>query len=275
MALKLWAKLDETSGLVASDSSGNGYNGTILNSNGSDIWEPGIIDGSYNLDGVDDYCYFPAAIGNTAVWTLSFWFKFSGLSEMKVFGKWVGTVFISAFANPVANRLTTGAPAYPGRIAVRLRTGSGNEIATTSIVNDGLWHHYVLKHGPDRDRVYTDNILTGNIPYYDSTVWYPGAFYFANNGTSGGGLFNGGFDQIKYFDTALSESEIAQLYYEGHPLLCWNYKARYKGTNRMFETRGGGKFPSTLKVPSSVDISTGMMIDEGKVISNDQFKIIQ
>ena len=277
MALKLWAKLDETSGLVASDSSGNGYNGTILNSNGSGIWQPGIIDGSYNLDGVDDYGYFPAAsFANAGIWTLSFWFKFTGTSIMRVFGKWGGTSWIGAVANPTANLLAPGHPAYPGRIAVRLRVGSGNEVAVTSIVNDGLWHHYVLKHDTFRERVYTDNVLTGNITYTNSSLWYPGLFYFGNNNVSGGGgVFNGGFDQIKTFDTALSEAEIAQLYQEGHPILCWNYKARYKNSNRMYETRGGGKFPSELKVPSSVDVSTGLMIDEGKVIANNQFKVIQ
>jgi hypothetical protein len=89
--------------------------------------------------------------------------------------------------------------------------------------------------------------------------------------------YKGKIDQIQLFnDYLLSPVEVLDLYEEGvGPLLCWNYKARYKNSSRMFVANGGGKYPSELRVPSSVDISTGMMIDEGKLIDNNQFKIIQ
>ena len=37
---------------------------------------------------------------------------------------------------------------------------------------------------------------------------------------------------------------------------------------------GSGKFPSQLKVPGSVDISSGIMMDEGKLINPNQYKIV-
>lgn len=63
--------------------------------------------------------------------------------------------------------------------------------------------------------------------------------------------------------------------YTDQPLLCWNYRANYKGSNRMFTANGGGKFPSELLVPSSVDVSSGIMVDEGKFIEPTLYKIIQ
>ena len=37
---------------------------------------------------------------------------------------------------------------------------------------------------------------------------------------------------------------------------------------------GSGKFPRELKIPGSVDISSGIMMDEGKLINPNQYKII-
>lgn len=59
------------------------------------------------------------------------------------------------------------------------------------------------------------------------------------------------------------------------PVTCWKYTARYMGSNRMFVANGGGKYPSELKVPGNVDISTGRMIDEGQLIDPNEFRIIQ
>jgi hypothetical protein len=47
-----WWKLDETSGTTAADSSGNGYDGTLMNGG---TWVAGQLDGALQLDGDDDY----------------------------------------------------------------------------------------------------------------------------------------------------------------------------------------------------------------------------
>ena len=45
-------RLDEGTGIIAGDASGNGNNGTL---NGGALWTEGKIDGGVYLDGVDDY----------------------------------------------------------------------------------------------------------------------------------------------------------------------------------------------------------------------------
>jgi hypothetical protein len=60
-----------------------------------------------------------------------------------------------------------------------------------------------------------------------------------------------------------------------YPVLCWNYRARYKDSNRMYAVRGAGKFPRDLRVPSNVDISSGCMMDKGQLINPDQFRIVR
>jgi hypothetical protein len=56
--------------------------------------------------------------------------------------------------------------------------------------------------------------------------------------------------------------------------ICWNYTARYKNSNKLFKTSGCGSFPRSLRVPGNVDISTGRMIDDGQLISPDEYKAI-
>ena len=53
-------KLDESSGTIAYDSSGNGYTGTLQNMSGTE-WSSGEIDGAITLDGSNDYISLPRA----------------------------------------------------------------------------------------------------------------------------------------------------------------------------------------------------------------------
>ena len=87
---------------------------------------------------------------------------------------------------------------------------------------------------------------------------------------------NGKVDEVRFFNYVLTQSEITNLFNNNgwSPLLCWNYKARYKNSDRFYTANGSGKFPSQLKIPGSVDISSGIMMDEGKLINPNQYKII-
>jgi len=56
--------------------------------------------------------------------------------------------------------------------------------------------------------------------------------------------------------------------------ICWNYTARYKGSNRLFKVSGCGPFPRKLRVPSNIDLSTGKMIDDGQLIDSNEYEAI-
>ncbi len=70
-------KMDENSGFVLHDYSGNGNNGTLFNMS-NEAWVPGIIEGALQFDGIDDYIMVPhnpsIDFGNQD-FTISFWFK--------------------------------------------------------------------------------------------------------------------------------------------------------------------------------------------------------
>jgi hypothetical protein len=72
-----WWKFDEGSGNTASDSSGNGYNGTLNNMDGNS-WVDGITGGALKFDGMNDYVSIPALGLNSNTVTITAWIKRDG-----------------------------------------------------------------------------------------------------------------------------------------------------------------------------------------------------
>ncbi|UCG59061.1 MAG: PASTA domain-containing protein, partial [Phycisphaerales bacterium] len=81
-------KLDETSGTTASDSSGNGIDGTLM---GEPTWQPtgGILDGALLFDGVDDYvdCGRFNPSKRTGELSVCLWANWNGRN-----GRWQGLI---------------------------------------------------------------------------------------------------------------------------------------------------------------------------------------
>jgi hypothetical protein len=74
-----WWKLDETTGITASDSSGSGYNGMLQNGLTFDNDSvTGVYDGALSLDGTDDCISLPALNLNSNTVTITAWVKTNG-----------------------------------------------------------------------------------------------------------------------------------------------------------------------------------------------------
>ena len=70
-----WWRLDESSGLTASDSSGNGNDGTLTMMNPAQSWVTGTISGGLDFDGTNDYvdCGNDSSLDITDEITLAAW----------------------------------------------------------------------------------------------------------------------------------------------------------------------------------------------------------
>ena len=55
---------------------------------------------------------------------------------------------------------------------------------------------------------------------------------------------------------------------------CWEFVAKYLGSNKLFKMNGPGLFPKELKLPRNVDRRSARMIDEGKLIDPSQYKLL-
>ncbi len=60
---------------------------------------------------------------------------------------------------------------------------------------------------------------------------------------------------------------------EQPPPICWNYTAFYRNSKKMYKVSGPGTFPKYLKVPGNVDITRGMMVDNGKLIDPEDYRV--
>lgn len=273
-----WYKLDETTGTNIVDSGSLAMNATLTNSTANLNTVSGVIGSALKFDGVNDYARVPTnAYINSSKFSISFWMK-----------KQSGAIayFITRWGYGISGTPTQWAVIWDtgGIFEIYFRHGTvldGYTYCPALNVNtvDTNWHHVVYTHdatvGNGVSKIYVDSVLNVTKNHTTGPIYNNGNHYI-DIGGSPSAYFPGSLDQIKiYNNDVLTQSEVNDLFNEQFPLLCWNYRAKYKNSNRMFTVNGGGKFPTELKIPSSVDASTGVMMDEGILISSDKFKVIQ
>ena len=80
------------------------------------------------------------------------------------------------------------------------------------------------------------------------------------------------------FKNEYNSSDVTSAYFTitssgGGPLLCWQFTAKqYNG--RLFQLNGDGVYPEVITVPSTVDISNCVLVDEGIVIDPINYKVV-
>jgi len=219
-----WWKFDEGSGTVAVDSSGNGLSGVI---NGNPTWGTnGPFDQSNYLlfDGTNDWVDInsvPQGKFLFANYTIAMWFRVDGGSGQRdLFGATnnVGDhgILLEHGHGQAPNgiRYINRSPFAPGGM------GAPEEIYTppTVIVNDGSWHHLAAVRASDTSRLlYVDGVQVGsntnNLPAFTAPARVVlGVCKYSWLAR----WWNGGIDDVRIYNRALSSVEIAQL--AGSPL---------------------------------------------------------
>jgi len=200
-------QLDETSGSVASDSSGNGYNGTLINMNDSD-WVPGNTGNALDFDGINDYVTVDGACDAIAGGdiTISAWVKAPAVNPATQF-------IISINTADGDNRLLCGTPANTATLS--LADSEPVWRHTTATVIDNTWHHiaYVLDDNFDTITVYVDGSdvlsFTSTVSIFAGDVFSLAQEY--DPGMTTGDFYSGQLDDVRIYDRALTEAEIATL----------------------------------------------------------------
>ena len=195
----LW-HLDESAGTTATDSSGNGYHGTLTNMSPPGCWVSGKLGNALDFDGIDDYVQFPASnsILNTDTFTVEAWFKTS--INHPVYGGTEGRIVN-------LHRMDTASTAVSlyveqDKIGLLYYTGSAHVwVKHTVNYHDGAWHHIAVTH---------DDTDTYRL-YYDGSKVAEQADAFGDFGTcpaylgtfnSSERFFNGEIDEVRIWDTA-------------------------------------------------------------------------
>jgi hypothetical protein len=213
-SLIAWWKLDETSGLTATDSSGNNNHGTLRNMAG-DEWTSGAVGGALNFDGNNDY----VAIQNLH-------YDGSDYPEVSVTA-WVRTsdggdqIIISFDRNEYWRLEINGNGGGTGQIGWDVRTSSGQvDYGSTTRVDDGDWHHIAGVFDNGTLIIYIDGnsespdsggstFGKGKTRYGFLVVGSEATSFDGNKGPTN--YFNGDMDDVRIYNRALSAQEISQL----------------------------------------------------------------
>ncbi len=196
--------LNETNGSIAYDSSGNGDNGTI---NGPALWDVnGKLGGCLSFNGSNNFVRINRDVTND--FSLVFWFQTTATGGSGTWRNGLGLVDGSMGAG----NTDFGASIISNRLAF----GVGDPDTTllsTNAVNDGAWHLCAATRAQSTGlmSLYVDGVLQASAAGSSNTLSGPPSINFGRIET-GSGYFTGNLDEIKIFDRALGNLEIAALY---------------------------------------------------------------
>ena len=183
---------DETSGSTASDGSGNGNDGTLQ---GNATFAPGKLGNAISLDGTNSWVDIPN-LSFTGDFTIAAWVYLTGTIDNQ--DALVGQDVWGQDINFCCPNL-------------RLFTGSGDAIASSSSISSGTWTHCAITRSGGTMSVYIDgsldNTSTGfTDPFTPQTI---------GKGAQGA-LTEGLIDEVYLYNRSLDASEIQDLFTDGN-----------------------------------------------------------
>jgi hypothetical protein len=219
----LW-KFDETSGVTASDSTGNGYNGTLIN--GSAWTTGGRFDGAISFDGSNDYISVPYIYNPTANDTA---LEYKG--GVLTLGAWVyadaqendGGYILSKEWNGTQNNYRLSLNANK---TVRFGLGgatSANPITSLSPLSSNAWHYVAATaDAAGNMTLYVDGIVAVIGTYSSTITWgmtdndVPLTIGGSSSG-AGPQSFKGRLDNVEVWNSVLSQADIEALAIDAPP----------------------------------------------------------
>jgi hypothetical protein len=206
-----WWMLDEGTGMTAYDSSGNGFDGTLID---DARWIAGKYGAAVELDGTGDCVEIPPIGINSDTVTMSAWIKRNGSQT-----DYAGVFFTR---NMPTNDLACGLMMLSGGTSIGY-TWNDNTQATWGwvsglVIPDNEWCFVALVVEPTQATVYVNedyavNSIAHIAQEFSEPLWLGQCTYSADR------FFNGQIDDARIYDQALSEVEVQAVMYggEGYP----------------------------------------------------------
>ncbi|MGC3990395.1 MAG: alginate lyase family protein [Chthoniobacteraceae bacterium] len=204
-----YLKFDESSGTTASDSLGNGWAGTLVN---SPTWTTGKVNNAVSLASASSqYVTVPSGVvaGQTGT-TLTAWVYFNTVSPwMRIFDFGTGTTKYM-FLTPTYG--TSGKI----RFAITTSGGSGEQqINGTAALPASGWHHVAVTLNGSTGTLYVDGAQVGQntaMTLSPSSLGTTTLNYLGKSQFSGDPYMNGLVDDFHIYGTALTAGQVATLY---------------------------------------------------------------
>jgi hypothetical protein len=208
--LAYW-RVDETSGTVAHDASGNGNDaqytgGVTLGSGGALIGDP---DTAARLDGVTGHLDVGNRFGFTgnAQYTLEIWAQPNNINTnyQRLFSRELST-------SPREGYLVFARAPYaadPSTFSIeRWANNQTNQCPQTSAITQ-VWHHFVATYDGSTSRIYLDGVLAASQPASLPLNATSASLFIGASAFDMAGYFNGVVDEVAVYGTALPAARIA------------------------------------------------------------------
>ncbi|MGF1580087.1 MAG: Ig-like domain-containing protein [Gemmataceae bacterium] len=212
-------RFNDGKGLIATDSSNNGYNGTI---NGA-TWETGQDGGGLHFDGTNDYVDLgnldmQPHNGQTGL-TIGVWFKADQFGHLSGRDGRLVSKSTGSSAQKHYWMLSTDDSGTDTRLRFRLKTGTSTGSGTTTLIASSgnlvpnTWYHATATYDGARMRLYLNGQEVGNTAKTGTIaknsnvpVWVGG-----NPGATTERPWSGSIDEVNLFNRALTPAEITKL----------------------------------------------------------------
>lgn len=202
-----WWKLDETSGTVATDSTGNLHDGLTLN---GPTWAAGKIGNALNLDGSNDSVQLPNALASTAAGSVSMWVKtnnnFTNLAHL---------FYMSAYfygngggSEPELHLNFTSSEKLQFFIE-----GGTTDVSITSAASyaDNAWHHVAATWDINGSAfLFVDGAQVGSA-VHDASNFTDSERTNLGRPALSTNYYKGLIDDVRLYNVAINAAQIAQL----------------------------------------------------------------
>ena len=245
---KVLLHFDETSGTTATDSSGYGWAGTLVN---GPTWTTGKFASAVSLDGTDDHVTLPAGVVSTLNdCTISAWVKLnSATAWTRIFDFGTGT------SNYMFLTPTNGSGV---RFAIKT-TPSVEQVITGNVaISSGTWTHVAVVLSGSTGTLYVNGVSVGTntaMTLKPSSLGATTLNYLGRSQFSADPYLNGAIDEFQIHGYAMSVSEITALATppaapagltatagDAQVAIVWTAATRATGYNLKRATTSGGSY---------------------------------
>ena len=208
-SLVAWWKLDDGSGDVAMDSSGNNNDAALLDGPtwSTDPEHRGIL----VFDGEDDHAYIEGTAFELPLYTIAVWFRVDGGSGDRDILSAKGPTGVNGVLLEIEPDGTLrNLHRFP------FASGGGSNIYTEAIYADGSWHHAATVKSASDMTLYVDGVEVGTQPDSSQFEGPLGEIWWGTLDQRMGRMFPGPMDDIRIYNRTLNAQEI-QTIMEGEP----------------------------------------------------------
>ena len=261
-------KFDESNGSTAFDTTGHGWNGTLVNGT---TWVVGESGNAVSMNGVNQYVSLPSGVVSSLNdFTISAWVKLNALST------WAR---LFDFSTGTGDYIVLSPAASPSGLRFGITTaGSGNEqsINYTNNLSLGVWHNVAVTFAAGIGILYVDGLPVATNSAINLTPAMLGNTtqnWIGRSQYSSDPYLNGVVDDFRIYNGALSADEIASLVTplvaptgfigtggDGQAILNWTASLKANGYNLKYSLTNGGPYNLVASsFPAIAFTNTGLL----------------